>query len=171
MKKIYVQTSSTLRPTIGLMLKYPPFTSQIWTILHPLVTPHARSMGTMVDGTIQRASFLVPGFCHKCFWILMNSCLTRRLWLQNKIYVYIYSNIYIYKLNVNTFKHFQANSTLITHNYQLVRGIGKLVIHPLKPLELWGLTLGSAVLPNVFPTCQAKTWNVDWKTKQKTINQ
>ena len=46
-----------------------------------------------------------------------------------------------------------------------------LVIDPLKPLELWGLTLGSAVLPNVFPTCQAKTWNVDWKTKQKTMIQ
>lgn len=46
-----------------------------------------------------------------------------------------------------------------------------LVIDPLKPLELGGLTLGSAVLPNVFPTCQAKTWNVDWKTKQKTMIQ
>lgn len=101
-EKIYVQTSST-KPYYWLdahisyiplsHLRFGPSSCIHWW-------PPAQ-METMVDGTIQRASFLVPGFCHKCFWILMNSCENQEANDSKIRYMYIYICMHRYS-NVNT---------------------------------------------------------------------
>ena len=87
-------------PTIGLMLISPFHISDLDHHLASTGDPPREVKRHRTNGNDGRrdhpkSQLLVPGFCHKCFWILMNSCLTRRLWLQNKIYVYIYIYIYI----------------------------------------------------------------------------